>query len=230
MIESLAAEKKQNKLYFILKTGGGSAETVEKMVTVIRHHYDEVNFIVPEYAMSAGTILCMSGDNILMDYSSCLGPIDPQVFNGSNWVPALNYIDKVKEMVDKSFNDTLTQAEFLILKDIDLALLKQYEQARDLTVDLLKNWLVKYKFKDWEKTLSQKESAAEGIAKKLGDTSLWKSHGRPISMSVLVSQIRLKIEDIESHDSFKIIRQYNDLLCDYHRSMGSEVFFHSRLL
>jgi ClpP class serine protease len=48
-------------------------------VTVIRKHYKTVNFVVPDYAMSAGTIFCMSGDKIFMDYASALGPIDPQV-------------------------------------------------------------------------------------------------------------------------------------------------------
>lgn len=43
-----------------------------------------------------------SGDKICMDYSSALGPIDPQVFNGELWVPALGYLEKVEELVAKS--------------------------------------------------------------------------------------------------------------------------------
>ena len=74
-------EFKRDRLTVILNTPGGSTETVEKMVNVIRHHYNEVYFIVPDSAMSAGTIFCMAGDKIFMDYSSSLGPIDPQVFN-----------------------------------------------------------------------------------------------------------------------------------------------------
>ena len=47
--------------------------------------------------MSAGTILCMSGDKIFMDYASILGPIDPQVPtpDTGDYVPALGYLDKV---------------------------------------------------------------------------------------------------------------------------------------
>ena len=100
------------RLVVFLNTPGGSAETVEKMVSVIRFHYEEVYFVVPDYAMSAGTILCMSGDKIYMDYSSSLGPIDPQVYNGKNWVPALGYLDKVEELIEKSANNELTEAEF----------------------------------------------------------------------------------------------------------------------
>src|SRR6266571_2568833 len=58
----------KNRLVIILNTPGGSVETVEKMVEIIRFHYLEVFFVVPDYAMSAGTILCMSGNKIYMDY------------------------------------------------------------------------------------------------------------------------------------------------------------------
>lgn len=66
---------------------------VEKMVEIIRNKYQKVYFVVPDYAMSAGTIFCMSGEKIYMDYSSSLGPIDPQVYNGKEFVPALAYLD-----------------------------------------------------------------------------------------------------------------------------------------
>jgi len=71
--------KRKPKLAVVLDTVGGIIEVVERMVTTIRHHYDEVVMIVPDKAMSAGTVLAMSGDAIMMDYFACLGPIDPQV-------------------------------------------------------------------------------------------------------------------------------------------------------
>ena len=135
-IERLAGEKKHSRLAMLVNTPGGSAETVEKMVRVMRHHYDEVHFVVPDFAMSAGTILCMSGDKIFMDYTSSLGPIDPQVFNGTDWVPALGYLDKVEELVQKSKNNELSLAEFQMLQNLDLATLSRYEQQRKLTVTL----------------------------------------------------------------------------------------------
>src|SRR5579864_2879647 len=76
------SEQQKKRLVVILNTPGGSAETTEKMVEIIRFHYQEVYFVVPDYAMSAGTIFCMSGNKIFMDYSSSLGPIDPQIYNG----------------------------------------------------------------------------------------------------------------------------------------------------
>lgn len=89
-IEKTAATRPaRTRLVFVLNTPGGSAEMAEKMVEIMRQHYTEVFFVVPSFALSAGTILCMAGDRIYMDYSSSLGPIDPQVWNGKEWVPAL---------------------------------------------------------------------------------------------------------------------------------------------
>lgn len=239
-IEQLKKDKEfdRNRLVILLNTPGGSAETVEKMVSVIRFHYKEVYFVVPDYAMSAGTILCMSGDKIFMDYSSSLGPIDPQVYNGKNWVPALGYLDKVEELIQKSSNGELTEAEFMILQKIDLAELRSYEMARNLTINLLKEWLVKYKFKDWNKhnsdgnpvTLKEKEERAEDIANKLSNNSIWHSHGRSIGIDTLTNFLKLKIEDYSTNDELReLIRNYNDLICEYILRAGGKAFVHSRV-
>ena len=104
IVEDLADdENKKEKIYIILTTGGGDVHVVVKFVNVLRHHYKEVNFIVPDFAYSAGTVFCMSGDSILMDYYSVLGPIDPQVQNREGkLVAALGYLDKIKELLDKA--------------------------------------------------------------------------------------------------------------------------------
>ena len=56
-------------------------KSCEQNITIFKHFYSEVNFIVPNFAYSAGTIFCMSGDNIYMNYYNALGPVDPQVQN-----------------------------------------------------------------------------------------------------------------------------------------------------
>lgn len=228
----------RDRLTVILNTPGGSVETVEKMVNVIRHHYEELYFIVPDSAMSAGTIFCMAGDKIYMDYSSSLGPIDPQVFNGNKWMPALGYLDKVEELVTKSQKGTLTEAEFLILRELDLAELRSYEMARKLTESLLKEWLVKFKFKNWnahsstgkEVTIKEKERRAEEIAKLLGDNSIWHSHGRSIGIRRLQDELKLEIDDYsDKPDLSEKIRSYNDLICEYIRRHDAKIFLHSRI-
>jgi len=221
-------EDRSRRLVIFLKTPGGSAEVVEKLVEIIRYHFDEVYFVVPDMAMSAGTIFCMSGDKIYMDYSSSLGPIDPQVPDKEDkfLIPALGYLDKVDELIGKSRNNTITPAEFALLEKQDLAMLRFYEQARELSVALLKKWLKDYKFKNWSThrtnnpgtpvTDDERTSRAEEIAKKLSQNSLWHAHGRMIGMKTLKEELRLGIDDL-GHDKTlrESVRQYSDTLCDW---------------
>ena len=55
-IETLGEEGSKGKkdiLTLILNTNGGSVEVVEKFVEIIRYHYKEVYFVVPDFALSA---------------------------------------------------------------------------------------------------------------------------------------------------------------------------------
>src|SRR5690606_23544195 len=91
-ITSIDKKTRRNRLTVILDTEGGIVEVVARMVDVIRNFYSDVQFIIPDRAMSAGTIFAMSGDSIMMDYFSVLGPIDPQVVREGKLVPALSYL------------------------------------------------------------------------------------------------------------------------------------------
>ena len=231
----------KERLVVFLNTPGGSAEIVEKLVEIIRFHYKEVFFVVPDEAMSAGTIFCMAGDKIFMDYSSSLGPIDPQVHNGKAWVPALGYLDQVERMIARSAKGEITDAELVILQNQDLAMLSRYEQAKNLTITLLKKWLVEYKFKDWTThqtnpdklnqpvTADEKKERAADIAKLLSDNKIWHSHGRMISAATLSKVVRLKIEDYSSDGALRpLIRAYSDLVTDYAVRNDYASFLHSR--
>lgn len=227
---------KRQKLTVIITTPGGSLAPVERMVNIFRHFYQEVNYIIPNYAYSAGTILCMSGDNIYMNYYSVLGPIDPQVQNkDGNLVAALGYLDKVNEMINKARNGSLTDAEFLILKDFDLAELREYEQNKELAISLLEKWLVQYKFKDWEKhrdgtqvTEEEKRLRAREIADALSDNNRWKTHGRPIDKKEL-EYIKLKINDFDRDKVLsKLINEYDCIMHDYVTKYGITLFTHTR--
>lgn len=207
-----------NKIVIFLSTLGGSASAVERMVEITRHYYEEVYFVIPGFAMSAGTIWTMSGDKVYMNYASALGPIDPQVQSmDGKWVPALGYLDKVKEIIEKSRNNDVTQAELMMINQLDLAQLRQYEQAAELSVDLLKTWLVKYKFKNWVThrttnkgdpvTIEEKKARAQEIAYSLSDNSRWHSHGRFIGINTLKDDLRLEIDDFSNDQEMSILVQ-----------------------
>ena len=95
-----------------------------------------------------------------------------------------------------------------------------------MSTKLLKEWLVKYKFKDWTKTetrqkavtTAMKDKRAKEIADKLNDTNHWSSHARPISMEVVRKELNLKIEDFGEPSKSALnlaIKCYHQLLRDY---------------
>ncbi len=229
--------QKHDELSVLLTTPGGSLNPVKRIVNIFRNFYKEVNFIIPDYAYSAGTVMCCSGDKIYMDYYSVLGPIDPQVRNkDGKFVAALGYLDKINELIEKAKRNELTNAEFIILKDFDLAELRAYEQARDLAVDLLVEWLPKYKFKNWKVhsssqnpvTEEEKKQRAIEIAQNLSDNKEWKSHGRPISR-VELGRLKLQIDKLEDNpEAYKAVTAYHELMTDYVQKYNIPRFIHTR--
>jgi hypothetical protein len=241
-IEQLSKrQEKKNAISIVLTTPGGQAETVEKLVEVVRNHYVLVYFVIPVAAMSAGTIFCMSGDKIYMDYSSSLGPIDPQVPDkeGKYLIPALGHLDKVNEIIEKSRKNTITPVEFQWLINQDFAMLRLYEQARDLSIALLEKWLVDYKFKDWlihrthnagaPVAPSEKQARAREIAELLCNNAYWHSHGRMIGMKTLKEVCKLEIDDFGADPNLqKAVRGYSDALSDYLARLDIRTFIYSR--
>lgn len=238
-VEAIASrEDKKEKLVVILETDGGYIEVVERIAETLRHHYDKVEFVVPNSAMSAGTVLVMSGDAIHMDYFSILGPIDPQVghTNGKQ-VPALGYLAQYNKLIKKADEGTLNTAELTILiEKFDQAELYRYEEAQELSISLLEEWLTKYKFKNWKITHEDqtvtdelRKDRARQIAKKLSNPELWHSHGRGISMEILRRDIELEIEDFgENNELNDAVRVYCKLLQDYMMRLRHVAVLHRR--
>ena len=146
-VEALRSRSKRRgrKLVLVLETHGGFAEVARRISDTIRNHYMVVDFLIPSHAMSAGTILAMSGDAIYMDYYSVLGPIDPQVQSQDRkkLIPALGYLIRYEELLHKANAGKAGAAELEILLNFDQGELYSYEQSRDLSVSLLEEWLVK---------------------------------------------------------------------------------------
>ena len=178
--------EKNPKLAVILQTQGGVVEVVERIVDVLRNFYDDMAVIVPDQAMSAGTVFALSADRILMNYFSRLGPIDPQIIKDGKLVPALSYLKQYEKLNERAREGNLTTAEYAMLGQLDIGELHQFEQARELSVELLIKWLSTYKFKDWNRTETEKKKVtgqmkqkrAEEIATLLNDPERWHSHGR----------------------------------------------------
>lgn len=233
-----------DRLAVILETGGGYVEAVERIVRVFRKHYKFVDFIIPNYAYSAGTVLVLSGDNIYMNYYSILGPIDPQFkTEDGRTVPGLGYISKyhslmdtINSVPDDKIGEVRAEMAFL-LKKFNPAHIFHIEQSIRHSQELIEQWLPKYKFKSWKKTESGKRvtaamrlERAKAIAGILGDAEHWHSHGRGISMAELESdKIGLKVEDFGKDVQLNHnITQFHGLMSDFMAAQGMTAAIHSR--
>jgi len=238
LVEGSSAGRR-DKIGFLLETTGGYIEVAQRIADTLRKHYDIVEFIVPNYAYSAGTVLVMSGDAIHMDYFSVLGPIDPQLpRRDGSMVPALGYLKQYERLIEKSQAGKLSTAEMaFLLQKFDPGELYAYEQARDLSISLLKEWLVKYKFKNWVKTETRKKKVtphmrvarAEQIAKQLNEIHRWNSHGRGISMETLRRDLNLVIEDFGTNAALNSgIRTYYKLLKSFMETVQQRHVVHTK--
>ena len=245
-VESLAEDdKKKNRLVVVLETPGGFIETVERIVSVFRKHYDVVDFVIPNFAYSAGTVLALSGDEIYMDYYSVLGPIDPQFrTEAGRQAPGMGYIAKYRELLsevnsvdDEDISSKRAELAFL-LKKFDPADLFRIEQSIRHSESLIVDWLPKYKFNNWDRTETRglrvtpemKTERAKEIAKILGNAEEWHSHGRGISKRDLESEtIGLKIIDFgASQNMNECVRHYYGLCRDYMAKMGFDSALHTK--
>jgi hypothetical protein len=234
-----ALPEKRDSVLVLLETAGGLSYVAERVAVILRHHYKRVSFVVPGAAMSAGTILVMSGDSIYMDYASMLGPIDPQIqTSNGNWVPALGYLEQYERFVEKANEGTLTSAELsYMIENFNPAELYQYEQERELSIALLEEWLAKYKFKNWRRTegrgskvtAQMRKDRAADIARKLNETNHWHSHSRGIPMEVLRRDLKLLVDDFREDPRLgSVVPGYYHLLKDYALKRGDIAVLHTR--
>ena len=223
-------DEPRDDLAVVLQTPGGFVTVVERMVDIIRHLYPgRVEFIIPDSAMSAGTVFAMSGDAIWMDYRSVLGPIDPQVkmANGGRFVPAIGYLLQYEDLKEKDRKGELTTVDFQLLSKLDLAELERFKQEQELSITLLTGWLTKYKFADWrltegrnkKVTARMKTQRARQVAKKLNDVRKWHTHARPLGMKTLRDELKLRVDDFGADEKKShLIRGYFEYLSDYMRT------------
>ena len=114
-------------LGLLLHTIGGSVDVAEKLMQLVRSSIGqdaELRVIVPEFAKSAGTVMVLGADYVVMSDTSELGPIDPQMrFADSRGNLRLhsvqNYLDAYREHYNKITDDPDNVAARIMLGKID---------------------------------------------------------------------------------------------------------------
>lgn len=171
-------------LDLLLQTPGGDIDAAEKLIKMVRNRVRSARLrvIVPDYAKSAGTLIALGADVVMMSDSSELGPIDPQVTledsSGNRMTtPIHSYLEAFREHSEALRRKPDDPVALQMLKKIDPIKFKHFEmimrRARTIAEELLQQGMLRSK------------PAASGasftkIANDLLDPNRWPSHGQMI--------------------------------------------------
>ncbi|WP_208764507.1 SDH family Clp fold serine proteinase [Leisingera aquaemixtae] len=143
------------KITVVLYTTGGNTATAWRLINLLRTFCEELEIIVLVKALSAGTLMCLGANRIVMSKQSTLGPIDPSVNNPMNpHVPGTNppqrapvsveavqgYLDVAKQLGVEDSNSLATVLTHLSSQIHPLVLgqiFRTRTQIRDLATKLL---------------------------------------------------------------------------------------------
>ena len=174
-------------LDLVLHTPGGAPAAAEAIVNYLRAKFgNDIRVIVPQLAMSAGTMIACSAKQIIMGKQSSLGPIDPQ-FNG---IPAYNIMMEFEE-AKKDLLDNPKNANYWAIKlqQYPAAFMKTAIDAIQLSGKLIEEWLGTCMF---DKNNSDDQRIIKEIVSKLNEHDDSKIHGRHLNVE-FCKNIGLKV-------------------------------------
>lgn len=184
------------KGFLILNSNGGSGDAAEKLLTMCRKKFsDEFTIIVPNFAKSAATMMCLGADKIMMGYPAELGPIDPQIPDGrGGWIPARSYIDGL-DIIRKNVTEKKDPPEMYLsmLQQVRPEIISICEASIKGARKFAEHWLKKYMLKD-------NPTQAEDVAEWLSDGKTYKSHGKVIDYQEARDVLKLNVDQINPND------------------------------
>lgn len=181
-------------LDLILHTPGGSPTATEAIVNYLKDKFKkDLVVIVPQIAMSAGTLIACSAKEIIMGRQSSLGPVDPQ-FNG---IPAENILMEFNEAKeDLAGNPQNAQYWAIKLQQYPAAFMKTAIDAIELSKELCEKWLSDVMLKD------EDANQVMRVVKFLNDHNSTKNHGRHFNY-ILCSEAGLNIKLMENDNELQ---------------------------
>lgn len=170
-------DRKQG-LDLLLHTPGGSIAATESLVDYLRQMFGKnIRAVIPQIAMSAGTMIALSCKQILMGKHSSLGPIDPQ-YGG---IPAHGIIEEFttakKEVKADPGTIPLWQA---LLAKYEPSLIGECQKAIAWSDRMVQEWLETCMFE----SRSDPTADARKVVREFGDHALTLSHSRHVSIDM----------------------------------------------
>lgn len=85
--EYLRKRGQTDRLDLVLSTVGGSVTRTRQVALLLREYVHHLTILVPYRAWSAGTLLCLSADELVLGPMAELGPIDSQIGSADRPAP-----------------------------------------------------------------------------------------------------------------------------------------------
>ena len=197
-------------LDLILHTPGGAVAAAESIVNYLHKIFGEdIVAIVPQIAMSAGTMLACSCKEIIMARHSNLGPIDPWL----QGIPAHFVLKEVEEAYEEMRDDPDRIRVWMpILDQYKPTFIRQCRLAIEWSEEFVRNQLETVMFKDVRPTARRRNKARE-VVRLLSDADTNRSHARHIHYEEC-REIGLEVTLLE--DMPNKISDFQDLVLTVH--------------
>lgn len=126
------------ELHLLLSTPGGDGEVAVRLVRSMQARCTKLTIIVPDMAKSAGTIMCLGADEILMAPHSDLGPVDPQFQVGNSLVGAKEIVAAV-ETAERRVSEQPNSFPLYsgLLADVNMLMVEQAKAAMERSTVLI---------------------------------------------------------------------------------------------
>lgn len=189
------------KLDLMLHTLGGDVDAAEKIAGLLLKSvgpHGDLRIIVPDCAKSAGTLISLAAQEIVMSDTSELGPIDPQIVTTDpsgtrSSRPAQSYIDAYDDMIKEIKGGTEGPMVQALIDKFDPTLLDMCRKASARSRKFAEQFLRIGMFRGETANFTE-------IASKLGSSAQWLSHGAVVNAEDAAS-IGLKIDYREGHEN-----------------------------
>ncbi len=187
---------KSKGLDLLLHTPGGDLSATESIVDYLRSIFDtNIRAIVPQIAMSAGTMIALSCKEIVLGKHSNLGPIDPQI----GGVPAHGVIEEFKQAKGEIIaNPAAAMVWQPIIAKYSPTLVGQCVKAIEWSETMVKEWLKTGMFRNE----TDADTKANAIVLELGSHVLTKSHARHISLE-RAKNLGIKVLTLEDNPALQ---------------------------
>lgn len=183
-------------LDLILHTPGGNLASAESLVDYLRRMFGaDIRAIIPQLAMSAGTMMACAASRIVMGKHSNLGPIDPQI----NGIPASGVLEEFARAIEEVKKDPAAIPVWnAIIGKYHPSFLGECKNAVDWSEKIVCDWLATGMFLRRRRA----RDLATRAVKALSDRSATLNHARHLDIDYCI-KAGLVIERLEEDDTLQ---------------------------